>query len=117
MNKIVKTTVGVTTALIVILVGFFTIVPKEDRDHINPFIPKEVVYVQINEEPVPDSQRYEYTLTGYTEDGKKEEITFTSGKVLKENAYLKVVIKGSFVEEWEEIQVEELPERVLEKFI
>lgn len=72
MNKVVKTIIGVTIALVVIFVGFYTIVPEEDRDHINPFIPKEAVYVQINEEPVPHGQRYAYTLTGITEDGEKK---------------------------------------------
>lgn len=108
----VKTIVRVTIALVVILVGLYIIVPEEERDLINPFIPKEAVYVQINEEPVPDGPRYAYTLTGFTEDGKEKEITFTSGKVLKEDAFLQVIVKGSFVEEWKEIQIEESPKKV-----
>jgi uncharacterized protein (TIGR01655 family) len=111
----VKTLIGIIIVLVVVFVGFITIVPEEGRDHINPFIPKEEVYVQIYEAPVPDGQRYEYTLTGYTEDGEEKEITFTSGKVLKEKAILKVIVKGSFVESWEEIQPEKLPENVIEK--
>ncbi|WP_026558827.1 YxeA family protein [Bacillus sp. J37] len=107
-----KKFVGVLLLLVVLLVGFFTVVPKEDRDHINPLVPKEDVYVQINEDAVPKGGRYEYTLTGYNEEGEEKEITFDSGKILKENAFLKVTVKGAFVEEWEEVQVEDLPEKV-----
>lgn len=107
-----KKIIGVLLVFIVLIIGFFTIVPKEDRDHINPLVPKEEVYVKINEEGTPKGGRYEYTLTGYNEDGEEKEITFDSGKVLKENAFLKVTVKGTFVEEWEEVQVGDLPEKV-----
>ncbi|MED0664394.1 YxeA family protein [Geobacillus thermodenitrificans] len=107
-----KKIIGIIIALVVVFVGFFTVVPEEDRDHINPFIPKEVIYVQIYEDPAPHGQGYKYTLTGYTEDGEEKKITFTAGKVLKEKAILKVNAKGSFVEKWEEVQPEELPEKV-----
>lgn len=114
MKKVVKITVGIVLALVVILVGFFTLVPEVERDLINPFVPKEEVYVQINEDPI-DARRYEYTLIGYTEDGDKKEVTFSSTRVLKENAFLIVTTKGVYVEKWEEIQVEELPDRVKEQ--
>lgn len=107
-----RTLIGIILFLTIIIAGIFTIIPKEDRDHINPFIPEEQVYVQINKAPVSNGPRYEYTLTGYNKDGEEREVTFSSGKVLKEQAYLKITAKGSFVEEWEEVQGIELPEKV-----
>ncbi|MCM3716774.1 YxeA family protein [Fictibacillus phosphorivorans] len=110
-----KKLLGVLLVLVVLLVGFFTVVPKEDRDHINPFVLKEDVYVQINEEAVPKDGRYEYALNGYNEKGEEKEVTFDSGKVLKEDAYLKITVKGDFVEGWEEVQGEDIPESVKAK--
>ncbi|KAF0818153.1 DUF1093 domain-containing protein [Bacillus sp. ZZV12-4809] len=107
-----KNFVAVLFALVILLIGLFTFVPKEDRDHINPLVPKDEVYVQINKDTVPKGARYEYTLTGYNEEGEEKEITFGSGEILKEKAYLKVTVKGSFVEEWEEAQAGELPVKV-----
>ena len=108
-----KTLIGIILFLtIIIWQEFLRLYQKEDRDHINPFIPKEQVYVQINKAPVSNGPRYEYTLTGYNKDGEEREVTFSSGKVLKEQAYLKITAKGSFVEEWEEVQGIELPEKV-----
>ena len=107
-----KNIIAVLFALVILLVGLFTIVPKEDMDHINPLVPKEEVYVQINKDALPKGARYEYTLTGYNEEGEEKEITFGSGKILKEKAYLKVTVKGSFVEEWEEVHAGELPGKV-----
>lgn len=103
--------IGILLTLVVMLVVFFTLAPEVERDHINPFVPKEEVYVQINEEPIV-GRRYEYTLTGYNEDGEEKEVTFSSSRVLKENAILKVKAKGSYVENWKEVQIDELPDEV-----
>ncbi|MFS8651473.1 MAG: hypothetical protein FWJ66_06075 [Caldibacillus sp.] len=71
LQKKGKTVTGMIIVGILLLIGVFQFVPQEDRDHLNPFIPKEAIYVQINESPVPDRQRYAYTLTGYTDKGEK----------------------------------------------
>ncbi|MCM3707945.1 MULTISPECIES: YxeA family protein [Cytobacillus] len=110
-----KSFVGVLFAIVILIAGLFIIVPKEDMDHFNPLIAKDEVYVQINEEAVPKGSRYEYTLIGYNEEGEEKEITFGSGKVLRENAFLKVEVKGSFVDEWEEVQAGELPAKAAAK--
>ncbi len=49
--------------------------------------------MQITEEPVLKGGRFEYTLTGYNEGGKVREVTFTSEKILRENAILKVKVQ------------------------
>lgn len=112
MNKKVGISVIV---LAVIIGGVFTIYPAE-RDRINPFLTLGNVYVQINEEPVVDEGRYYYDLTGYHEDGKKTELAFSAIKDLRENAFLKITAKGAFVKGYEEVQPEELPEDVKDKF-
>lgn len=38
---------------------------------------------QIRQHPIV-GRRYEYTLTGYNEDGEEKEVTFSSSRVLKE---------------------------------
>ncbi|WP_117170075.1 YxeA family protein [Paraliobacillus sediminis] len=111
-----KKTVGfIVIAFVVIIVGVFSIYPAE-RDRFNPFLTIGNVYVQINEEPVIDEDRYYYDLTGYHEDGKKTELAFSAIKDLKENAFLKITAKGAFVKGYEEVQAEELPEDVKDKF-
>ncbi|WP_117149199.1 MULTISPECIES: YxeA family protein [Paraliobacillus] len=113
MNKKVRNSV---IAVVVIFVSFLVIFPKEEMARINPFLNVGNVYVQINEEPVVDEGRYYYDLTGYHEDGDKTELAFSAGKDLKENAFLKIAAKGAFVKGWEEVQAEELPEDVKNKF-
>ncbi len=115
MKKLITGAIAGIFAFVVIVGGLYMLLPEEDRDHLNPLIPKENLYVRINESPVPVGPRFEYTLTGYTDEGEKREVTFSAGKVLKENAYLKIVVKGSFVEEWEELSFEQLPEKIKEK--
>lgn len=102
------------TILIFILVGIigFMILPQEVTDRINPLIPKETVYVQVNQPPDPSDLRYEYTLTGYTADGEKKTIAFSASKKLQQGSYLKVSAKGSYVRNWEEVQFNELPSKI-----
>ncbi|MEI4790638.1 YxeA family protein [Bacillus sp. FJAT-53060] len=111
-----KKKVGVVLTLSVIIGGFIAL-PNEISDRINPLVPKKVVFVQINESGAPRSPAgYDYTLTGFTEDGEETVVTFYAGRELKKNAYLKVYAKGSYIETWEEVQPEALPEKVKVNF-
>lgn len=63
------------------------------------------------------SQPYSYTLTSYNADGKKKKLHFTADKQLKEDAFICLnvqFIRG--VVSWSEIQYEELPQPVQEKY-
>ncbi|WP_186580248.1 YxeA family protein [Aquibacillus kalidii] len=112
-----KKSVGIIIMVVVVLfVSFFVIVPKGEKDRMNPFLNVGNVYVQINEDPVVDEGRYYYDLTGYDEDGEKTELAFSAGKDLKEHAFLKITAKGAFVKGWEEVQAEALPADVKAKF-
>lgn len=57
--------------------------------------------------------RYEYELPAYDEDGNQKTLTFTADKQLRENAYLLLFVKdGKGVTSYQEVTVEELPEKV-----
>ncbi|MEI2635072.1 MULTISPECIES: YxeA family protein [Bacillus] len=85
-------------------------------DRFNPFIHQQDVYVQIDRDGKHLSPGgTEYTLDGYNASGKKEEVTFFAGKELRKNAYLKVKAKGKYVETWEEVRFEDMPDSVQSK--
>ena len=56
--------------------------------------------------------KYEYTLDCYNETGKKRELKFKTSRELKEDAFLKLEVKTFGVHSWEEVQYNELPEKV-----
>lgn len=60
-----------------------------------------------------DDMKYEYTLTAYEKNGKEKEVKFKTSRELREDAYLKLeymLLRG--VKTWEEVQANELPEKV-----
>ncbi|GLY08828.1 YxeA family protein [Pseudobacillus badius] len=60
--------------------------------------------------------RYEYELPAFDKNGKEKTVTFTSQKQLREQAYLKLYVKGSKgVTSYEEVKKEEMPEKAKEK--
>ena len=59
-----------------------------------------------------DNMKYEYTLDCYNENGKKRELKFKTSRELKEDAFLKLEVKTFGVHSWEEVQYNELPEKV-----
>lgn len=61
--------------------------------------------------------RYEYTLDAYNEKGNSKEVTFKTSRELKDDAYLKLdVMLTRGVKSWEEVQFDELPDKVQEKY-
>ena len=63
--------------------------------------------------PATEDLNYEYTLTCYSEQGKSREIIFKTSRQLREGAYLKLeFLNIAGVRNWEEVQLEELPEKV-----
>ncbi|MHC1723811.1 MAG: YxeA family protein [Aminipila sp.] len=102
--------------LVVIILGalfvFFL-----NPDKIDPESPtgKTIYYTQISNQEVEvnDNNRYEYVLTCYDEKGKEKSLNFTTGKKLKEGAYVKLYVaplRG--VTYWEETAEKDLPENV-----
>lgn len=63
--------------------------------------------------PTTEDMNYEYTLTCYNKKGKSREIKFKTSRQLREGAYLKLeFLNIAGVRNWEEVQLEELPEKV-----
>lgn len=117
MKKLIGVFIGVI--FILILIVGYTFLPQsvtEVFDRGNPLISQKEVYVQIDKQPKKVSHRYEYSLTGYTSKGNKKKVTFTSAITLSKDAYLKVDTKGSYVKNWEEVNFNNLPPKVKEKF-
>lgn len=46
------------------------------------------------------------------ENGKKKEIKFKTSRELREEAYLKLEVMATGVHAWEEVQYDELPDKV-----
>lgn len=65
---------------------------------------------------VADNMKYEYTLNSYNEKGNKKEIKFKTSRELRENAYLKLEVRVLGVHSWEEVNENELPNKVIEKY-
>ena len=61
--------------------------------------------------------RYEYTLDAYNEKGNSKKVIFKTSRELKDDAYLKLdVMLTRGVKSWEEVQYDELPDKVQEKY-
>ncbi len=79
---------------------------------------EDVYYTQIDNAKIEklssdDNMKYKYTLKCYKENGKEKELTFKTSRELREDAYLKLEVKPiSGVHSWEEVQYNELPEKV-----
>lgn len=79
---------------------------------------EEVYYTQIDNSKISkldtrDNMKYEYTLFAYNEKGRKKEFTFKTSRELRNEAFLKLETKALIgVRQWEEVQFEELPEKV-----
>ncbi len=65
-----------------------------------------------------DNMKYEYKLKCYNENGKEKEIKFKTSRQLKEGSYIKLkVMVSRGVISWEEVQFDELSEKIKTKYI
>ena len=85
------------------------------------FYQKSTYYTKIDNTKVEQlnsgDMRFEYTLDAYNEKGNSKEITFKTSRELKEDAYLKLnVMLTRGIKSWEEVQYDELPDKVQEKY-
>lgn len=83
---------------------------------------QSIYYTQIDNTKIEknlssDDMKYQYTLKCYSKNGKEKELTFKTSRELREDAYLKLEVKMlSGVHSWEEVQYNELPEKVQTKY-
>lgn len=108
--------------VVIVLVGFVVFIQNVNLNRIGA----EQYYVQINQdgkkiEDKSDSGQkyvsYEYNLEGFDSNGKEKVLTFTAGKELRQDAYLKVYVKGNDVSSYQEVQATELPEQAKQKLV
>ena len=85
-------------------------------------IHKSLYYTQIDNTKIEelsgnDDMKYQYTLMAYNKNGKEKEIQFKTTRELREDAYLKLeVMLTRGVTNWEEVQFDEMPKEVQEKY-
>ncbi|MGF6357270.1 uncharacterized protein (TIGR01655 family) [Paenibacillus sp. 4624] len=73
---------------------------------------KTTYYTVVNQTEVnkDENGRYSYELVGYTDEGKSKTLNFSTGKLLKSGAYLKLYVASiRGVTHWEEVTADELP--------
>lgn len=86
------------------------------------FIKETVYYTQIDNTKIvelntSDDMKYEYTLDSYRENGKKKTLKFKTSRELREDAYLIIeYMEITGVHTWAEVQYDELPKKVQEKY-
>lgn len=60
---------------------------------------------------------YQYALPSYDEDGEKKEISFGTSRELREGAFIRLTVAAlRGVTKWEEVQYDELPLSVQDKY-
>lgn len=60
---------------------------------------------------------YSYTLPAYDENGGEKDITFGASRELRESAFLRLTVRGSWgVMNWAEVQYDELPPAVRDHY-
>ena len=61
--------------------------------------------------------RYKYTLDAYNKNGNSKEVAFKTSRELKNGAYLKLdIMMTRGVKSWEEVEYNELPDKVKEQY-
>ncbi len=85
------------------------------------FIEMTIYYTQIDNTKIQEitgsDMKYEYTIDCYKENGKKKTLKFKTSRELREDAYLKIEsMEVTGVHSWEEVQYDELPKMVQEKY-
>lgn len=108
--------------VVIVLVGFVVFIQNVNLNRIGA----EQYYVQINQdgkkiEDKSDSGQkyvsYEYTLEGFDSNGKEKSLTLTASKELRQDAYLRVYVKGNDVSSYQEVVATELPEQAKQKLV
>lgn len=78
----------------------------------------KVYYTRIDNTKIEklSSKEYEYRLMTYDKNGHKKELKFKTSRELRETAFLELEVRIMGVHSWKEVQYEELPQKVQEKY-
>lgn len=85
---------------------------------INILVKEEPRYVKIDNAKAVDEDgygNYSYTLTSYDQNGQEHPIKFTGMGKLKQDHYLKLTTKGTYVITYQEAFEQNIPHNVYEK--
>ncbi|MCI8332250.1 MAG: YxeA family protein [Clostridiales bacterium] len=82
---------------------------------------KGIYYSQIDntkmkELSTSNNMKYEYTLACYNKNGQKKTLKFKTSRELREDAYILLEVRMFGVHRWEEVQYDELPAKVQNKY-
>ncbi|MRN54937.1 YxeA family protein [Paenibacillus monticola] len=103
---------------VVIFAGFY-VTFKRDFDQFNPLYKEKYVYAVINKPAEQEGKdewiRYRYNLSGYTAQGEKIKITFSSSNEQEQDAYVRVLAKGDYTAKWAQIPMEVIPDKAFNK--
>lgn len=107
--------------IIAVIVGFFLFIQNVNVNRLGA----DNYYVQITENGKKIEYKstngekfvsYEYTLPAINEDGKEQNLTFTSNHQLREKAYINLFVKREKeVTSYQEVKKEEIPAKAREK--
>ena len=106
-------------ALSALLLAFTVVLGGCEGSELYNSLNTSMCYVQIPDAIENKSEArttYDYDLTGYDRDGNSKKVKLNENKRLRKDAYLRVELKNdNQVKGWEEVQPEDLPEKVKEK--
>ncbi|GAF64869.1 hypothetical protein BTS2_1765 [Bacillus sp. TS-2] len=94
--------------VVVVMVSLYFLF-REPLDRFNPLIEQEYVYVEVQEEPTDDNGRYKYREQGVTESGETKRVVFSTSTRLDPGTLVRVLAKGTYTEEYEFINEEQMP--------
>lgn len=81
---------------------------------------EEVCYTKVDNskiEKISDSDmKYQYSLACYKDNGKSKNVKFKTSRELRNDAYLLLELRTFGVHSWKEVQFDELPNKVKNKY-
>ncbi|WP_242143006.1 MULTISPECIES: YxeA family protein [unclassified Bacillus cereus group] len=104
--------------IIMISIGFW--MGLFSRERLIPDSPsgKVMYYTKIKSPGIQnETRRYNYELFAYNQQGKKKKLVFSARKQLRKESYIRLyhtLFRG--VTYWEEVQLEELPKVVKQRY-
>jgi len=99
----------IIAVILIVAVASLYFVFRESFDRFNPLISQEYVYVEVQEAPADDNGRYKYRLQGVNEEGETKRVVFSTSTILDNGTFVRVLAKGSYTEEYELIDKENMP--------
>ncbi|BAH42416.1 conserved hypothetical protein [Brevibacillus brevis NBRC 100599] len=116
-----KTTIIVLSVILALMIGAVLLLQNVNFNRLGA----DEYYVQINKEGKKNEVTldsgeklvsYDYTLQGYNANGEEKALNFMAMKELRKDAYLCVFVKeGKGVTSYQEVKVDELPDKAKEK--